>query len=224
MLTSKSMLIPVFLVTIWLMPVGNCADDKLSINEIIERANQTGLAMFYDPDDHHRAIIFDPLVNALSSLSEIASIKLGLVYATVIWGVNTYFPNLVQRFGLTPSENSTEARMNLRELNLHEVYLLGQRLVTRALDHVLGYLNVHEPGCRYRAVCEASNYMTRNMPMVNGIMKRMSGIFYLNLANPYSLSWLNGMVMKNDCAVLYDNCPESPFRSLINRLSLQLRR
>lgn len=68
--------------------------------------------------------------------------------------------------------------------------------------------------CRFRGICESARFINGRSTLLTEWAKKISGALFLNLANPYSRAWLNGMNFKS-CELAYPECPTSPFKQII---------
>jgi len=189
----------------------NTTNSIMNVEELMDKANDTGVGVIYSTKGRSMPFIFDPLVNALSSMTTSGGLKLGFLYAGGVWIMETFFPELCKWFGLSKeTRNGGVAEIDIKGF---------RKLITALPGNVMSYFEIPETECRYRAVCESSDYIVNKWPLVNEVIKRLSGTFFLNIANPYSRAWLNG-IMKINCAKTYD-CEQSPFKKIINNLIMK---
>jgi hypothetical protein len=133
-------------------------------------------------------------------------VKVGVLYSAALYLLTYFFP---AAFGIA----ARSARM-ASPFDFDYVYV--QKSLTEVTSRVADYLEIPNSECRYRAVCETATYIATKLPTINEWAKKVSGAFFLNLANPYSKAWINGM-MQIDCATTYVYCEVSPFKTMINK-------
>jgi len=200
------------------------SQNSTDIESMIEDAEKTGLAVTYNVSGRTFPLLFNPLATALSTLTAISAIKIGLIYSVTMWLLSLFVPQWLQLLGLTTGliakRNSRESLISevIQSIDLESISKTVQVVPEKLAQH----LHIPEQECRYRAVCESATYIATKMPLINDWVKKVSGALFLNLANPYSRAWINGM-MKIDCNATYLACGESPFKTLLNKVTLRRR-
>jgi len=153
---------------------------------------------------------FSPLP-FLAALTMGGAVKLGLLYSAVTYVLSIFFPTL--GLGLVSGRA-------LDSSSLQVPAALSNYLGTWA-----GAMETYAPtmsnqDCQYRAVCESANFVNSRLPLVSDWFKKLSSTFFLNLSNPYSQAWVNGITSQN-CAALYNaTCPVSPFQSAMQTFNM----
>jgi len=176
-----------------------------SIESMMTEAEKRGLSVVFNTKGRTLPLIFNPLAQLVTAIKPLTVLKLGALYSGVIYFIAFMFPTA---FGV-------KAR-SLGSPSFDFDYEYIQKSLSSLTERTSSFLQVPEPDCRYRAVCEAATYVATKVPLINEWAKKVSGAFFLNLANPYSKAWINGM-MQIDCTATYDKCVESPFRTIVNR-------
>jgi len=175
----------------------------------------------YQPDDTLKTVsttsttgrflpfFFNPL-SFLSALTVAGAVKLGLLYSAVTYVFSIFFPTV--GLGLVSGRALDSSSLQVPPT------------LTNYLGTWSGALEAYAPtmtnqGCQYRAVCESANFVNTRLPTLSDWFKKLSSTFFLNLSNPYSQAWVNGITSQN-CAALYNaTCPVSPFQSAMQTLT-----
>jgi len=198
-----------------LLSIGQNASD---IESVIENAEKSGLAVTFNRRVRALPILFNPLATALATLSVTTAIKIGFLYSISVWLLSVIYPKLLNIIGLkTGLVNLRSVRSTL----MPPIDLEAMSETMRTIpEKLLAYLDIPEEECRYRAVCESATYISTKFPLINDWVKKISGALFLNIANPYSRAWINGM-MQIDCTATYVTCSESPFRKLLYKIMMR---
>jgi len=152
---------------------------------------------------------FSPL-SFLAALTTAGAVKLGLLYSAVTYVLSIFFPTV--GLGLVSGRALDSSSLQVPPS------------LTSYLGTWSGALEAYAPtmtsqGCQYRAVCESANFVNIRLPSLSNWLKQLSSTFFLNLSNPYSQAWVNGITSQN-CAALYNaTCPVSPFQSAMQTLT-----
>jgi len=186
------------------------SESSESIEDVINTASKSGLKLVYSPDNR---MMISSLATALSSIETSTAVTLGVLYSAIMWILTTYFPHILEAIGM---KTGLVGRGIVPTLDF-EAMTASLSMIP---DKIAEYFHIPNAECRYRAVCETSYYFTAKVPVISEYTKKFSGAFFLNLANPYSKAWINGM-MQIDCTRTYTSCEESPYSSLYNKLSLR---
>ncbi len=189
------------------MPSILSANNSSNIESIMSSAEKSGIAVVYNRNGRMLPFLFNPLSAVISSMTVTTALKLGLVYTTAIWLLSTFFP---KASGVLLARSARTASFDFDyETVVTSLYTVSEKLSN--------HLYIPEAECRYRAVCETSTFIAAKIPLINEWAKKVSGAFFLNLANPYSRAWINGM-MQIDCATTYSQCYESPYKTILNKV------
>ena len=175
------------------------------IETIMSEAESRGLSVVYNTNGRTLPLIFNPLSKLLTAINPSTVLKVGLLYSAGLYLMTILFP---AAFGIS----ARSARASPFDFNLDSLY----SNVYESSERMATFLQIPDTECRYRAVCETATYIATKIPAVNEWAKKVSGAFFLNLANPYSKAWINGM-MQIDCATTYYMCEESPFKTIMDK-------
>jgi len=181
---------------------------KWSENEVesmMSEAEERGLSVVFNTKGRTLPLIFNPLSKLLTALKPSTVLKAGFLYSAGLYLLTYLFP---AAFGIT----ARSARAHGFDFDFDYI----QKSVSDLTEKTATFLQIPEPECRYRCVCETATYIATKIPAVNEWAKKVSGAFFLNLANPYAKAWINGM-MQIDCPTTYALCEESPFKTFMNR-------
>lgn len=184
------------------------------IESMMESAEKNGLAVTFNRSVRSLPFLFNPLAKALATLSIKTAFTIGILYSVGIWLLVTRFPQLLDPFGLRTG------LINVRSVPSTFDFEAMSEIVRMLPEKLMAYLDIPEEECRYRAVCESATYIATKIPLINDWVKKISGALFLNIANPYSRAWINGM-MQTDCTITYAVCKESPFRSILNKFVMR---
>jgi len=179
-----------------------------NIEAMMSAAEDKGLAVVYNTRGRMMPLIFNPLSQLVTAIQPLTVLKLGAVYSMAIYVMALLFPSV---FGV---KSGLGRSLNPPALDFDYDFI--QNGVLGLAERAANYMNIPEAECRYRAVCEAATYVAVKVPVINEWAKKVSGAFFLNLANPYSKAWINGM-MQIDCALTYARCSDSPYRTILNK-------
>jgi len=182
-----------------------------SIESMMSEAESRGMAVVFNTRGRMLPLIFNPLSQVVSAVQPLTVLKLGAAYSVAVYLLAMFFPSM---FGLKGAAVARSFGVPALDVDFDYDYI--QRSVTTAADRMATYMKIPEPECRYRAVCEAATYVAVKLPWVNEWAKKVSGAFFLNLANPYSKAWINGM-MQIDCGVTYAQCKHSPYKTMLDK-------
>ncbi len=210
---GKKLLITIIITTI-AMPSMLSANNSSNIESIMSSAEKSGIAVVYNRNGRTLPFLFNPLSAMMTSMTVPTALKLGLVYMTTVWLLSTFFPQVLTVLNLS---NGLLLARSTRTTSFdfdYETVVTSLYMVSEKLSN---YLHIPEAECRYRAVCETSTFIAKKIPLINEWAKKVSGAFFLNLANPYSRAWINGM-MQIDCATTYSQCYESPYKTILNKV------
>jgi len=183
-----------------------------NIESVIDEADKSGISVVYDAKGRTLPFLFNPLAAIITKMTVSTALKLGLLYTVGVWLLSTFFPQALVAIGLTNSFLARGARTTF-DFDYEAAYASLNTLSNKMST----FLNIPESECRYRAVCETSTYIATKVPSMNEWAKKVSGAFFLNLANPYSRAWINGM-MQIDCPTTYSQCSESPYKTVLNKI------
>jgi len=187
--------------------VDSSAVKGTGIEAMMTEAESRGLAVVYNTQGRMLPLIFNPLSQLVTAIQPFTVLKLGALYSAAIYLMALFFPSV---FGVKGRSMGSP----FEALDFDYDYI--QKSVSTLTERTANYLQIPEPECRYRAVCEAATYVATKVPMLNEWAKKVSGAFFLNLANPYSKAWINGM-MQIECAQTYTRCSDSPYRTILNK-------
>jgi len=176
------------------------------LEKMMTEAESRGLSVVYNTKGRTLPLIFNPLSALVTALKPATVLKVGFLYSATLYLLTYLFP---AAFGIQARSSRTTSAFDFD-------FEYIQNSVSELTEKAATFLQIPEPECRYRAVCETATYIATKIPAVNEWAKKVSGAFFLNLANPYSKAWINGM-MQIDCATTYDKCYESPFKTLTDR-------
>jgi hypothetical protein len=179
---------------------------ETDIETIMSEAESRGLSVVYNTKGRSLPLIFNPLSKLITAVKPTTVLKAGLIYSGGLYLLTLLFP---AKFGIIARSGRT---VNPFDFNYEYI----TRSLSEATESIAGFLQIPEPDCRYRAVCETATYIATKVPLINEWAKKVSGAFFLNLANPYSKAWINGM-MQIDCTTTYVQCVESPYKTIMNR-------
>jgi hypothetical protein len=176
-------------------------------------AEKSGLPVVYNRNGRTLPFLFNPLSEAITSMTVATALKLGLVYTTAVWLLSTFFPQALTALSLSSGLLARSTRTASFDFD-YETVISSLYTVSEKLSN---YFHIPEAECRYRAVCETSTFIATKIPLINEWAKKVSGAFFLNLANPYSRAWINGMMQIN-CGTTYSQCYESPYKTILNKV------
>jgi len=179
---------------------------ELDIETMMNEAESRGLSVVYNTRGRTLPLIFNPLSKLLAAVKPTTVLKVGFLYSATLYLLTYLFP---AAFGISARSARTTSAFDFD-------FDYIQRTASEMTEKAATFLQIPEPECRYRAVCETATYIATKIPAINEWAKKVSGAFFLNLANPYSKAWINGM-MQIDCATTYELCYESPFKTLTDR-------
>jgi len=188
------------------------------IESMMETAERNGLSVTFNRIGRSLPLLFNPFLIALVSQSAATAFTIGILYSVSVWLLSILFPKLFAAIGLN---NGLVSLRSARSPLMPEIDFEAIAETVKMLpEKLMAYLNIPEEECRYRAVCESATFIVTKIPLINDWVKKMSGALFLNIANPYSKAWINGM-MQTDCAIPYAKCKESPFRSIVNKFVMR---
>lgn len=215
---AKKLTVIIVLTIVSLPSITTSADEKhlqeeLDVETMIAKAENRGLSVVYNARGLSLPILFNPLADLITGWTPTTVVKVGVIYSAALYMLAYFFPGT---FGVAARKAGLmSARMSMSSpFDFNYDYI--QNTLSDATQRLSDFIQIPEPECRYRAVCETATYIATKMPTVNEFAKKVSGAFFLNLANPYSKAWINGM-MQIDCATTYDKCYESPFKTIVDK-------
>jgi len=187
------------------LSIPSIVSNSSGLEKIMDEADSQGLSVVYNTRGQELPLIFNPISKMVTTLQPMTVLKFGLLYSAALYVLTFLFP---AAFGVS----ARSARTASLDFDYDYIY----RSMNTISERLSNYVTIPEPECRYRAICETATYIATKVPAINDWAKKVSGAFFLNLANPYSKAWINGM-MQIDCNTTYSTCYESPYKTIINR-------